>query len=537
MQVWLADSLKRFYPASKTSKNDSITLEGARGERLSFQVVTKCDVITEAALVSVSANTPKNIALSVRRVGYVPMPHLNTATPPDDVEGRAHIPGYVPDPLLPETSVLAGAGEAHTFWVTVSIPQDIKPANYKIAISVLSNDKKVASLNADVIVHKAVLPKWQNFPVTHWFYADALMDWYKTSFAEKRFWNILDNYFANVTQHGQDTIYVPVFTPPLDGVKRPTQLLGVSKSYGKYRFDWTLVKRWIKQAKANGFENFEWTHLFSQWGIKHALRIYKNHGVDERLLWPADTKATSRIYRDFLKSFLPELKSFLDKERLLENSFFHLSDEPNHSDKHLANYRAARQMLSSLAPWMKIMDALSDISFARHHLTDIPVPSISVAPQFIEEGFPAWAYFCCGPRDNYLNRLLDTPLAKIRMSGWLLYRLRAQGFLHWGYNYWYKQQSRQMIDPFTITDGLAWPGWAYGDTFIVYPGADGPIDSMRWEVFSESLQDYALLQAAGIDHNGQILSDIKDYADFPRNKSWIKNRRHKVLNTLDKQSS
>ena len=37
-----------------------------------------------------------------------------------------------------------------------------------------------------------------------------------------------------------------------------------------------------------------------------------------------------------------------------------------------------------------------------------------------------------------------------------------------------------------------------GDPFVVYPGPDGPVDSLRWEVFAASLQDYALLQEAGV---------------------------------------
>ena len=39
--------------------------------------------------------------------------------------------------------------------------------------------------------------------------------------------------------------------------------------------------------------------------------------------------------------------------------------------------------------------------------------------------------------NSYLNRFYDTPFAKIRMSRLVFYKLRAQGFLHWGYNYWY----------------------------------------------------------------------------------------------------
>ena len=54
----------------------------------------------------------------------------------------------------------------------------------------------------------------------------------------------------------------------------------------------------------------------------------------------------------------------------------------------------------------------------------------------------------------------------------------------------------------------------YGDPFMIYPGPDGPIDSIRWEVFAESLQDYAMLQTAGIKPDDPLLSELKSYADF-----------------------
>ena len=110
-------------------------------------------------------------------------------------------------------------------------------------------------------------------------------------------------------------------------------------------------------------------------------------------------------------------------------------------------------MLQELAPWMKVMDALSEISFAREGLTDMPIPLITYAPDFVKEGYPAWAYFCCGPRGRYVQREFDTPLTKTRMIGWLFYRTRVRGFLHWGYNYWYRSQTRELIDPYRVADG------------------------------------------------------------------------------------
>jgi hypothetical protein len=186
-------------------------------------------------------------------------------------------------------------------------------------------------------------------------------------------------------------------------------------------------------------------------------------------------------------------------------------------------------LLRELAPWMKVMDAMSDTRFATERLSDMPIPSIVTAPEFTKANCPAWAYFCCGPRDRYLQRLLDTPLPKIRMTGWLLYKLGAKGFLHWGYNYWFVFCTAQMSDPFLDAAVGAWPGLPAGDPFVVYPGAEGPIDSIRWEVFAESLQDYAILQSAGIKPDDPLLAPLKTYAEFPKSEAWLGEALEQIL--------
>lgn len=531
MYTWLAHSLRRFYPASKPESVTALTLDAARGERLSFQAV--CRTEAEALLIEAEVQAPADLTVMIRRVGYVPLPHLNTDVPLDEIEGAEHLPGYVPDPLFPQTSVQAGPYETHAFWVTVSVPTTMAPGQYPVAITFSASGQAPTTLTSTLTVHPATMVPRRNFPVTHWLHADALCDWYKVELSDEAFWSVLDPYLANLASHGLDMLYVPLFTPPLDGVKRPTQLLGVHAEQGCYTFDWTLVRRWVQAAQAHGLRYFEWPHLFAQWGARSAIRIYEGHGETSSLLWSPETAATSPTYRDFLSQFLPQFELFLRAEGLVEQSFFHLSDEPNPSD--LDSYRAARKMLHELAPWMKVMDALSEIQFAREGLTDIPIPRIDEAPNFVSEGFPAWAYFCCAPRGRYLNRLLDTPLVKIRQAGWLFYALGAQGFLHWGYNYWYQNQTTHLIDPYTTSDAMNWPEWPYGDPFLVYPGESGPVDSLRWEVFAESLQDFALLQACNISRTDPLFTELRSYSDFPRDTQWLMQRRAQLLAQLDQR--
>ncbi|HEX6960733.1 MAG TPA: DUF4091 domain-containing protein, partial [Lacipirellula sp.] len=250
---------------------------------------------------------------------------------------------------------------------------------------------------------------------------------------------------------------------------------------------------------------------------------------------PPDTGAFSDTYINYLEQFLPEFHAFLEREDLLAHSYFHLSDEPG-AGQHVENYKRARAILRDLAPWMKVMDALSDIEYGKQGLTDTPIPIVSAAQAYIEADIPHWVYYCCSPSGKWLNRFMDTPLPKIRMSGWLFYKLRARGFLHWGFNYWHAIEQERIIDPFTDSSADAWPGIPYGDPFMIYPGPDGPIDSIRWEVFAESLQDYAILQTAGVDPEDALLEDIKTYGEFPKSGQWIEEKLRRILRSDNAQA-
>jgi hypothetical protein len=529
IDCWLADSLHRIYPRSQPEACSTLRLDLLRGERGSFQIA--CRTGEQPVMIEAHIEAPAGVRARVRRVGYVPMAHIDTGVPPDALEGVEHVPGYVPDPLFPESAIVAGPFETNSFWISLEIDADCPPGDHDLVAELTVAGEAIARFRVAVTIHPATLRDRRDVPVTNWFYANAIVDWYGTDGFDERFWRLLDPYFANLAAHGHDTIYSPIFTPPLDGEKRPTQLVGVEQDGERYHFDWSLVRRWIAAARAAGPTRFEWSHLVSQWGAANAIAIYFGHGETGERLWSAATGATSERHRTFLSQFLPAFGQFLREEGVLEASFFHLSDEP-HGQEHLANYRAAREMVREVAPWMPVMDALSEVAYAREGLVDIPVALLPSVPAFRAGGYPCWAYYCNQPRGRFVNRFLDTPLSTIRMTGWLLYASGAGGFLHWGYNSWYGWHSLDLIDPFQVTDAASWPRWTYGDPFVVYPGEDGPLDSIRWEMIAESLQDYAVLQAAGITPDDPLLAELIDFETFPRESEWIIESRRDLIRRL-----
>ena len=517
----------------------------ARAARLSFQACFRNDK-TNSVIVRCEVLGADDCKPVVRRVGFVPLRAFNTYVPKDELEGVGFLPGLCPDPLFPEATAHIGPQANGVFWISLSIPADAKPGVRQIKVRLtLENEFSYVDwtrpkpwsveLAVQVDVRPLVLKPRQDFPVTKWISADSIWEYYKLEPCGERFWQLADAYIANMVAHGCDVIYTPIFNARHEILVRPAQLLRVKRpAPDRYEFDFTDVQRWVRIALKHGAKHLEFTHFFTPAPTsgKHPQRIFERDGKIGPMLWPPEISATSETYRKFLEQFLPQFKAFLEAENIRDRAFFHCADEPD-GDAQMADYRKARALLRELAPWMKVMDAMSDTRFATDRLSDMPIPSIVTAPEFTKANCPAWAYFCCGPRDSYVQRLLDTPLPKIRMAGWLFYRLGAKGFLHWGYNYWFVFCTAQMSDPFLDASVGAWPGLPAGDPFVVYPGADGPIDSIRWEVFAESLQDYALLQTAGIKPDDPLLAPLKSYAEFPKHEAWIESARAKLLGSGD----
>jgi hypothetical protein len=527
--VWLETSLKRIFPGTQPASRSELPLLSGRNQRISFQACVRNET-TKRLKVECRVSGPSGLKIETRRVGYVPMPHHTTDVPESDIDGFGHVPGLVPDPLFPERIASVGPWETQSFWITVTVPSEALPGAKQLTVQMSAEKRALGTLTAQIDVRPLVLKPRRDFPVSHWWHADAIYEAYKIEPFGERWWQLMEMHMRNMASHGSNAMIVPLFHQRTEIVPKPCQLLDVkAASPGHYEFDWSPVQRFVGLAKRNGIEYFEFPHLWLYWQVKHPIHIYQHEGDHWSLLWPTDAPATNGPYRTFLEQFLPELHTFLIEEKLLDHSFFHISDEPG--GEAIENYRQAHALLTELAPWTrgKVLDALSDIRYGKEGLVDIPVPLLPAAEEYREAKIPHWVYFCTGPRGKYLNRLFDTPLPKIRMAGFLFYRLGAKGFLHWGYDYWFKMDTQQVPDLFHEGAGHAWPGIPYGDPFVIYPGPDGPLDSIRWEVFAESLQDYALLQTVGIDPDSPLLQALKSYADFPKTENWIEQTRRNIL--------
>src|SRR6185312_873045 len=179
-----ATSLQRIFPTSSAGDQKDIQLPSARNATLSFQVVMHNESGQKLHVVCDVAGAP-DLGIRVRRVGYVPLPHRNANINLKVADGGDLLPGLVPDPLFPESGADVGPYENQSFWITVKVPATVAPGMRTLNIHLNSETGKekkhtpLGTMSAHVDVRPFVIKARHDFPVTHWWSADGIYDYYK----------------------------------------------------------------------------------------------------------------------------------------------------------------------------------------------------------------------------------------------------------------------------------------------------------------------------------------------------------------------
>ncbi|WP_339266912.1 DUF4091 domain-containing protein [Paenibacillus sp. FSL K6-1330] len=540
----LLSSLSKVFADEELSQASYDRGSSFGNETYSFQVAYRSNRLLKNIRVHLQSELSERI--TVRSVGLVPS-EMPTYYDHDEFILRA-TPGLYPDPLLPLTSepVITGCpNQWRSLWITVQPEGEIKGGTYEIQLRFEAESGE--SLGEEVFtleVIPAALPD-QTLIHTEWFHADCLANYYEVEIFSERHWTLIGQFMRTAAQHGINMILTPLFTPPLDtevGGERPTvQLVDVAVTQdGTYAFGFDKLDRWADLCNSNGIQYLEFSHLFTQWGAGHAPKIIANVNGKPEKLFGWETDATGEAYHAFIRQFIPALTGWIESRGLEQRCYFHVSDEP--SESHLEAYGHASRLMNELLPDYPIIDALSDISFYEQGLVKRPIPASNHIEPFLDQQVtPLWTYYCCSQYKEVSNRFFNLPSARNRIIGIQLYKFNIEGFLHWGYNFWNSQYSKRAIDPFKVTDADC--GFPSGDAFVVYPGEEGPIESIRLKVFQEALQDLRALQLletqigreAVLQALEEGLEEPITFKTYPREQEWLLSKRQ-LINDKIKES-
>ncbi|HJP30239.1 MAG TPA: DUF4091 domain-containing protein [Candidatus Latescibacteria bacterium] len=526
LQTRLLSSLTKVFADEDLQAPNCRRATCLRGEVFSFQLAYRAEEIIRDLQVAVTSDLQRHIR--VRTVGLAPCELPGTRFDKDVLRTT---PGLYPDLLLDVGDRLpAPPGQWRSLWVTVRVPARCSPGKLDIDMALMGEAGRLGGDVFQLEVLPATLPA-QKLKHTSWFHTDCIATHYGVDAWSRQHWKLTDLFVRNAVDHGINMLLTPLFTPPLDtqvGGERPTvQLVQVRRtSKERYSFDFSRLDRWVRMADAAGVSFFEMSHLFTQWGAAHCPKIVGLDRRRERQLFGWGDRAAGRGYRSFLDQFLPALVGYIDRRRLRRRCYFHVSDEP-HAD-HFDSFGAAAAMMHQHLKGFPFIDALSNVEYYDRGLVSQPIPAIDHIEPFVERDIPdLWTYYCVSQWKGVSNRFFCMPSARNRILGSQLYRYDLAGFLHWGFNFWYTQYSTRPVDPFKVTD--AGGNFPSGDAFLVYPGAEGPVDSIRGEVFREALQDQRALQLLerlqGRQKTVRLLERGLDESitmtRYPRDATWL----------------
>lgn len=532
-KIKLISSLEKIYDSDPMPSEELKKFSMLKNEKKSFQVAVEADndAIVDLKIISnfkeVAVYTVENIKSNL------PMWKKGA----DDYY-RFSKSGFYPDLLLPVTGDTVKVKKGiNVFWFEVEGKNiDIGKSETEIVVDGNSVSVEIEVIDAEL--------DFENFAYTCWFHTDCLMSHYKFDAFSDEYWRVTENFLKTAADYGMTCVLTPVFTPPLDtekGTERPTvQLVDVTVTNGSYSFNFDKLTRWIEMADRCGIRYFEMSHLYTQWGARHAPKIMATVDGEYKRIFGWDTKANGKEYKNFLTAFASEIRKYFEEKGIADRVLIHVSDEPN--IWMMKDYSKASKHVHNIFKGYKIIDALSDYRFYKFKIVSNPVPATDHIDKFLGNVENLWTYYCSAQKSKYVsNRFFCNDSVRTRVIGYQLFKFDIKGFLQWGYNFYYTQLSKGLIDPFKDSDaGGKFPS---GDSFVVYPADDGtPYHSLRLKVFYDALQDMAALNTLKklsdkktcidiIEENGKFNLTFRDY---PHDEKWLLDTRERV-NALIKE--
>ncbi len=490
LQTWTIDPLTKVFRDTRLTNSDVPFTEVARGEYATLQIVVRCDKKIDSLTASLapltSGQTCKLENVKVRFVGYVP---YKLAAPEPASDRLITPPAMCPDILLDDETIALEPNRNQPIWLTVEIPKTAAPGIYTgtLKISGLADGKTLtANVSVHIKVYNVTLGKSRLW-LTQWFYMSRYrqdestdVNLAKLEKFSPTYWELMRKYARNMAQHRQNMALIS-----------PLELTEYSFAPdGKLKFDFTNFDRAVKifidegvigrieGAHLGGRIDNKWTNQFETF-----IYIFK---YGKFIKSSAEPHAVEAI--NFYSQFLPALCEHLKRNNWLNIYYQHVADEPIAGN--YQSYDTFVRLVRRYAPEFKIIEACHTTKLTEP--IDIWVPQLNYLKQNFDfykqrqrSGDEVWFYTCMYPQGEFANRFWELPLIKTRILHWINFKYGVTGYLHWGYNFWNNNPYKNI--------GFEHTNMPDGDEWIVYPGVNGPLDSIRFEALRDGVDDYELL--------------------------------------------
>lgn len=496
LQVWAVDPLIKVFrdtqppaPGTTTQATAAVAMaEVARGEHATLQFVVRSGEpvsdlrVAVTALRSVEATATMLQPRPARSVGYVPVPKPSQKPAKEPLRKT---PADFPDPLLEDASITLPAQQSQPVWITVPIPVDAAPSIYRGQARLtyeIAGQKTSLTFPLTVRVYPALI-KSSRLWVTNWFSIHSPHMKIHPKAETPEYYDLMRRFARNMADHRQNVALISPLSLATY-TARPDGTLDIDFT----RFD-RHVQVFIDEGVIGRIEGGHIGGRKSGWISPFVVTIHqiKDGKVQAARVDPGDPAADQ-----FYAQFFPALVKHLREKGWLDRYMQHLADEP--VKENIAGYNRMAKLARQYAPELKTIEACHTKDLVGS--IDVWVPQLNFWHDDYQHylnrqkaGDQVWFYTCVFPQGEYANRFIEQHLIKTRLLHWINYKYGATGYLHWGYNHWTAES------PFTHTlrPHGGPPYLPAGDAWIVYPGQQGPLDSIRHEAMRDGIADHELL--------------------------------------------
>lgn len=392
--------------------------------------------------------------------------------------------------------------------------------NFKLNL-VLNDGFKTEQLKFKIKVHDASIPKLEKskFFYTNWFNLSKMEEMHNLIRWNEEWFIMLDKYAKLMAEGRQNCIIIP------------HELISLKSN--KISLDEEKMISFINVFKKYGFKYFESPHLLNRganddWGspeLKTKLRkkgYYSEEGKKE------------------IDTIIRKIKSFTKKYNLENQWLQHIADEP--TDINAQCYKDVSKQIKLIYPEVTIMEATN----AKESLSgsiDLWCPLINDFQEnqdFFEErekkGEKILIYTCLVPGGKWLNRTLDMERIRQVYFGWAGSKYNTFGYLHWGLNQYKANPFKQSVVKHPSPQASSNNFLPAGDTHVIYPGADGPLSSLRFEAHRQGIEDYELLEKLKLKNPNKHARLIKklflNYTNYSLSIRKYERIRKKLLKSI-----
>ncbi len=408
------------------------------------------------------------------------------------------------------------SGQRLALYLCIEAAADEKSGEYEGTLT-LSDKTRITKVPVHCTVHPLSIPHpaQARLGMLNFFNYDGLAVQHQTEKGGREYWDLFRKYV-------RAQLYMRcthILLPPGEAIFENSNLSGFDFSFAEQAGRIALEEGAVKLCGGHIAHWHEWddSDYYPNWDQSTGITTSDGY-LQMRLYF---TQWAEVIHRNNWQEFMTQA----------------LADEPQtHNDK---TYRILAAMYRKFLPGIPIIDAVETTNLGGG--IDIWVPKQDTYEKWRSDyealkaaGEEMWFYTCAFPAGPAMNRNMDLPLTVSRIVLWMGALYGLSGFLHWGFNYYIGDDIwHSACCPHK---GALLPA---GDAHIVYPGADGPWRSMRFEAQRAGAEDYELLmQAMEVcpEKTAALIQSVcTTFRNYTRSGSDVVNARLKLIKLLEQE--